>query len=159
MQARTKTVEVDGIEYELRRLPPEVGSFIFMRMLGAHMKVASEAKPSAAPPSAAPSETPAPPPEKVSGEMQVRALSFVVLSGGVGFEDFAFIQKACMKVVSRLEDRAGQKFAMPVMTDAGEWTKNGEDLAYSPGSVVKMTTESLVFCFSDFFDGPLGLGM
>lgn len=158
MQARTKTVEVDGVEYELRRLPPEVGSFIFMRMLGAHMKVASEAKPSTASPSVAP-ETPAPPPEKVSGEMQVRALSFVVLSGGVGFEDFSFIQKACMKVVARLEDRSGQKFPMPVMTDAGEWTPSGQDLAYSPGSVVKMTTEALIFSFADFFDGPPGLGM
>jgi hypothetical protein len=159
--SRTKIVPLSGKKYHLRRLPPEVGSFIFMRMLGVSMRAAqSEAERAPAPKYASKLDTkpakPEPEPEaKLSGEMRVRALSFAVFSGGISFEDFQFIQLSCMKVVGRIDVNAGVEFPMPVMTDSGQWVD--EELADNPGLVMQLTTEVLVFCFADFF-GESGTG-
>jgi hypothetical protein len=152
MQTRSKVVELSGNRFQIRRLPPEVGSFIFLRMLGVRMRsmenvqapqqkqeetVAAEAKKE----------------EKITGEMQVRALSFSVLTGGIGFEDFKFIQTSCMKAAALIQERAEVDFPMPIVTDAGLWTAEGEVVASNVGLVMQLTTEVLIFCFADFFEG------
>lgn len=153
MAARSKIVDVKGTQYEVRRLAPEVGSFIFMRMLGLSFKARNEQAERAEVKKTGDAE--AAPAEPISGEMQVRALSFSVMSGAIGFDDFKFIQSACIKNVSRQDESTG--FFMPVMTDAGQWTKAGEELESNVGSVMSLTTEVLILCFADFFESP-GLG-
>ena len=149
MQSRSKVVELNGKKFELRRLPPEEGSFIFMRILGVSMKMRSDIPTPKTEEAAGSADLP-----KATGEMQVKALAFAVFSGGMGFSDFKFIQNACMRVVS-LHNEAG--LPMPVMTDDGTWTADGKDLADDVGMVMKLTSEVLVFCFADFFEGG-GLG-
>lgn len=148
MSVKNKIVPLGAEKFELRKLPTEVGSFIFMRMLGASMRMAASDK-EEAPASTEESEsTPV-----ITGEMRVRALVFSVMSSGMSFEDFKFVQSSCMKVTSVVVDRAGQDFPMPVMTDNGAWTPEGKDLACNPGSVMQLVSAVLVFCFADFFDG------
>lgn len=157
--ARSKTVELQGRKFQLRRLPTELGSFIFMRMLGVSMRAAAATletqRPDTSREAPATDAPPSPPP---TGEEQVRALSFSVFSGGMPFEDFKFIQTGCMKVVSIIEERSEQEFPMPVMLDNGAWTPSGEDLSYDVGLVMRLTTEVLILCFADFFGGG-GLGL
>jgi hypothetical protein len=150
MQTRSKVVDLSGNKFHVRRLPPEVGSFILMRMIGVRMRSA-DAAPVA---QKAESEQAAPPvaSEKINGEMQVRALAFSVFSGGVSFDDFKFIQNSCMKVVSIVKEHAGNEFPMPIVTDEGVWTADGAPVAENVGLIMQLTTEVLIFCFADFFD-------
>jgi hypothetical protein len=147
MQMKSKIVEVQGRKFSVRKLQPEVGSFIFMRMLGARMRAAANEAP------APPKDDNAPDPGDVvdsvpvSGEMQVRALTFAVFSGDISFTDFKFIQTHCMQATSIIVNRSGTDFPMPVMSDTGSWTKEGEPLSDNVGLVMQLTTETLVFCF------------
>jgi hypothetical protein len=152
-QPRVKSLELDGQKFEVRRLPPEVGSFILMRMMGVQMRD-SAAKAEAIPatpatPAAATSEQPA---QAISGELRVRALSFIVFSGAIAFDDFKFIQQHCMQCVALVKDAAGERFPMPIVSDSGIWTKDGEAIAENVGLVMKLTTEVLILCFADFFE-------
>lgn len=148
MNTRSKVVELGGARFEVRRLPPEVGSFIFMRMMGASMRMESPVENGEKQ-----AEDPGKPKIEVTGEMRVRALTFAVFSGNISFDDFKFIQDACMRVVSKMEVNAGQEFPMPIMADNGRWTQNGQEVYESVGLVTQLTAEVLVFCFSDFFNG------
>jgi len=87
----------------------------------------------------------------VTGEMRVRALSFGVFSGGMNFADFKFIQDNCMRSVAIISERGGSEFPMPLVTGDGVWTPEGQPIADDIGLVMRLTTEVLVFCFSDFF--------
>lgn len=152
MQARSKVVELKGLSFELRRLLPEVGSFIFMRMMGMNMRMAQENAERAAPKLERQVELPtetAEPDEPISGELRVRALAFSVFAGGIAFDDFKFIQSACLKSVSRKND-AG--LYMPIMSDGGVWTGDGKEVRDDVGLVMQLTTEVLIFCFADFFE-------
>lgn len=156
MQTRSKVVELSSRKFEIRRLSPEIGSFIFMRMLGVSMRTAAVERESK--PASAKEEKESEPAPEISGEMKVRALTFSVFSGGMGFEDFKFIQNGCMRVVSVVENRAGIDFPLPIMDDAGKWTPDGISLSFDVGLVMRLTTEVLIFCFADFFEGS-GLGL
>jgi hypothetical protein len=151
MQARTNIVELKGLSFELRRLLPEVGSFIFMRMMGMNMRMAQENAERTAPKpeQQQPSVENAEPDEPISGELKVRALAFSVFAGGIAFDDFKFIQSACLKAVSRKND-AG--LYMPIMSDGGVWTGDGKEVRNDIGLVMQLTTEVLIFCFADFFE-------
>ena len=148
--SRSKVVPIDGVNYQVSKLPPEEGGFILMRMVGVSMRTANDDAPKK------PTKKEKEPnvDEKkavVDGETHVRALSFMVFSGAIAFADFKFIQSACMRCIARIENRSGVEFPMPVMSDAGEWTD--ETLVNNIGLVMKLMTEVLVFCFADFFDG------
>jgi hypothetical protein len=41
---------------------------------------------------------------------------------------------------------------MPIMSDAGEWTKDGQAVVDDVQLLMNLTTEVLVICFSDFFE-------
>jgi hypothetical protein len=147
-QPRTKQLELNGRKFDLRRLPPEVGSFILMRMMGVQMRDQADresVKPAAA---AVATEKPV----EISGEMRVRALSFIVFSGAIDFADFKFIQQHCMRCVALVTEAAGESFPMPIISDDGQWTKDGQAVADDVGLVMKLTTEVLILCFADFFE-------
>ncbi len=158
MQGRTKIVTFKELEFELRRLLPEVGSFIFMKMMGLSMRSAQEAAERAASQPAEAQSTaeaassapePAAPSSEVTGELRVRALAFSVFTGGVSFDDFKFIQTACLKAVSRKNEHG---LFMPIMSDSGVWTGDGKEVREDVGLVMQLTTEVLILCFADFFD-------
>jgi hypothetical protein len=154
--SRSKVVELKGASYEVRKLSPDVGSFIFMRMMSISMRMmqeraereleaASKRRGSVEQVAEQPTEEqPA-----ISGEDRVRALAFTVLSGGVEFSDFQFIQTACLKVASKKDENGN---AMPIMTDGGVWTKDGYGVRDDVGLVMQLVSEVLVFCFGAFFE-------
>jgi hypothetical protein len=150
-QPRTKQVDLKGRKFELRRLSPEVGTFILMRMMGVQMR-SEAAQEERAPAKPAAVAEPAVKPPEISGEARVRALSFIVFSGAISFEDFKFIQNACMHCVSIVKVAEGEAFPMPIMSDAGEWTKDGQAVVDDVQLLMNLTTEVLVICFSDFFE-------
>lgn len=160
-QTRSKVVPLFGKRFQLRRLPTTVGSYIFMRMMGASWRAAAANADAVQPKPRAAAEEPTIPPEKATGEMQVRALAFSVLSGAMGYEDFKFVQDACLRVVSLINEQAsevaGNDIPIPIMTDDGRWSPAAVDIADNVGLVMQLTTEVLVFCFADFFEGS-GLG-
>jgi ATP sulfurylase len=144
-QPRTKQVDLKGRKFELRRLSPEVGTFILMRMMGVQMRreAAQEERAPAKPAVKLP---------EISGEARVRALSFIVFSGAISFEDFKFIQNACMHCVSIVKVAEGEAFPMPIMSDAGEWTKDGQAVVDDVQLLMNLTTETLVLSYADFFE-------
>ena len=149
-QPRTKVIPLSGKKFELRRLPPEVGSYIFIRMLGARMRM-QQATAEAAP--TKPVDTTAPPAPPPSGEDLVKALSFVVFSSAASFDEFKFMQSSCMKVTSLIENREGMDFPMPLMSDDGQWTRGvGETVSLDVGLLTTLASEVLVLCFADFFE-------
>lgn len=144
MSARSKVVELGGRRFELRRLPPEQGSFILMKMMGVAMRAAAKDAEGQAP-QAQQQETETP---VIDSETKVRALVFSVFSGGLGFDDFKFVQNACLRCASVVNESG---LPIPLMNDFGEWTN--KDMAEDVGLVMKLTSEVLVFCFAGFFDG------
>lgn len=156
-KARSKVVPVSGRDFELRRLPSDMGSYILMRMLGVSMRMAAASMDDTKPKKEL-SEEEKERIEKTTGEMRVRAIAFGVLSGGASFEEFKLIQNSCLKVTSVIEERSGVPFPLPVMNDDGVWSADGEEVSSDPGLLMKLTIEVLVFCFADFFDGG-GLGL
>jgi hypothetical protein len=149
-QPRTKQVDLKGRKFELRRLSPEVGTFILMRMMGVQMR--SEAAQEERAPVKPTTTEPAAKSPEIDGEARVRALSFIVFSGAISFEDFKFIQSACMHCVSIVKAAEGEAFPMPIMSDAGEWTKDGQAVVDDVQLLMNLTTEVLVICFADFFE-------
>jgi hypothetical protein len=150
-QPRTKQVDLKDRKFELRRLSPEVGTFILMRMMGVQMR-SEAAQEERAPAKPAAVAEPAAKPPVIDGEARVRALSFIVFSGAISFEDFKFIQSACMHCVSIVKVAEGETFPMPIMSDAGEWTKDGQAVVDDVQLLMNLTTEVLVICFADFFE-------
>ena len=132
LKPKTKTVEVDGQKYLIRKLSANVGSFILARVLAASAGGIVASK---------------------EGEQNstIMASMFAAFLRGLTFEDFSFIQNHCLAVVARLETSAGSpEVPMPIVTDTGVFAiaEVGDDLPL----VMNLTIQSLLFNLSDFFD-------
>jgi hypothetical protein len=57
-----------------------------------------------------------------------------------------------MHCVSIVKVAEGEAFPMPIMSDAGEWTKDGQAVVDDVQLLMNLTTEVLVICFADFFE-------
>lgn len=141
MRPKTKIIEIAGTRYLIRRLAPDVGSFVLMQILKTGIKAASGA------------------PKQYDGEYQrdeasdpeqvVRAMVMALGMDSSAFEQHAFIQNKCLQACARIESNAGVDAPMPLMTDAGVWAiaEVQDDLL----TVLSLVTECLVFTLSDFF--------
>lgn len=139
-----KLLRLSEEEYQLGKLPVDVGSFILLKLIGAGLNAGSLA---------APDEVPSKEPErKPTPEQQVRAICFAAFLRGLSSGELSLIQASCLKVVSR---RDGVDF-LPIMSDSGAWSY--ADLSHNVAVVMKLTIEVLVWNLSDFFSGG-GLGM
>lgn len=146
MQPRSKVVSLAGHKFQVRKLPPEVGSFILMRMLGTSMRAAANA------PSLELTEEQLVEAAKITGEMRVRAMAFNIFSGGVSFDDYKFIQEHCMKVSAIMLTRAEVESPQPIMMADGSYTPDGQVVADSITLLTQLPMEVLILCFADFFD-------
>lgn len=148
-ETRSKVVPVEGHKFQVRRLPSNVGSFILMRMLGASMRLRQDD-----PPKKLTEEEDKKLQESIediSPEERVRALSFVLFSGGMSLEDFTLLQNSCMKCLSLIVMRSDQEFPVPIMNDAGAWTPEGLPFSTNFSMLTQLTQEVLILCFADFF--------
>jgi hypothetical protein len=136
---KMKEVEVGGQSYQLRKLLPTTGGFIWQKLMAGVYKVQATAGASAT------DDVPAPQPslDKVTPEERLRALCGVAFMG-LSFDDFTFIQIECMKMVSRVEGAA----PMPVMADNGRWAI--VEVQDDPFLVTRLTVEVLVFNLCPF---------
>ena len=140
MHDKVKTVEVDGAQYEVRRMTPAVGSYIWQKLMAACYKAGESAKDSTQPEEGRVEKLlPTP-----TAEERLRALCGVAFMF-MDFETFLFVQASAMKVLSRHEGPAG---FIPVMTDDGRWSVN--ELSDSPMLVTRLAVEALVFNLHSF---------
>jgi hypothetical protein len=138
MHESTKLVTVDGANYQIRRMTPAVGGYIWQRMMAAVYKAQEGRK-----------EEPTPEPEvddkkKPTPEERMRGMcgvTFMFLS----FEDFQFVQKHCMQVLTREEPGAG---FLGLQLDDGRWV--AKDVENNPLLVTKLMVEVLVFNLTAF---------
>jgi len=146
LKDKTKTIEIDGHRYQIRRFMPDIGSFILMQVIGAGIKSGQS---QASEPDKEVSETP-------DAETIVRTLIFGAFFGNsLNCDAFGFVQKQCMRICSRMEGTETSELPMPIVNDSGQWAIMDvrDDLAL----VIKLSVECMVFNFSDFFaEGGLG---
>ena len=130
MSAKTKIVEVDGARYQLRKLRPNVGSYILTRMLAAGVSSGSLGS------------TP-----KDSMLMAV----FGAFLRGLDFDTFSFIQNNCLAVVGVMKQAGdGNEVPMPLASDSGVFAY--PEVADNLPLVMNLTVQSLMFNLSDFFE-------
>lgn len=143
MQARTTTTEVNGVSYQLRRMTPAVGSYIWQRLMAAAFKAAQQAGEAAM--QTAESEDPnTPQPSPADRLRSLCAVAYMQLE----FKDHEFMQTACMKVISRVETIGDVESAIPIMQQDGTWA--APDIADNPFLVTKLMTEAIVFNLASF---------
>jgi hypothetical protein len=152
MNVRTKQVDIASRRFELRRLPPEVGSFILFRLMGASMRMSAERPAPTKKADAADEASTDEAIKNMTGADRIRALAFAVFSGGMSFDDFKFVQQSCMRAAAVLVERGGQAFPMPLMLDNGDWTPDAEELSGEPGTVNNLVMEVLIHSLASFFE-------
>lgn len=144
MKPKTKTVEISGTRYQLRKMAPDRGSWILMRMISASINAGGDQ--ATAPTNGEGAENPIPVP---TGEELVRAVAFAAFLRGLDYETHSFVQKACLTVCSRLENSNGTELPMPIVNDSGAWAiaEIRDDISL----VMRLEVEALVWNLSDFF--------
>ena len=131
MSAKTKIVTVQDKQYQIRKLRPNIGSFIITRVMAAGVGANSGG------------DTP---------DKSLLTSMFAAFLRGIDFDTFSFIQNNCLAVVARMEQIAdGPLVPMPITTDTGVFA--ALDIAEDLSLVMALTIESLLFNLSDFFEG------
>jgi hypothetical protein len=136
MHEATKIVSVDGVNYQLRRMTPVVGGYIWQRLLAAVYKAQEGRKQEEA------VEDDTKP--KPTNEEKLRTLCGVAFLF-LAFDDYEFVQKNCMRLVEREE--AGAGFLAVQLADGRMAVP---ELEANPLSVTKLMVEVLVFNLSSF---------
>ena len=130
---KTKIVEVSGQRYLLRKMRPNVGSYILTRVLAAGLSAGIVAE------GGVPSNS-------------FLAAVFTSFLRGLDFETFSFIQNNCLSVIGKLQDPGdGTEVPMPIVADSGVFAD--EAITSNLMIVMELTVQSLLFNLSDFFDG------
>ena len=137
MTVRTTTIEVDGAQYQVRRLLPEVGSYIWQLLMRAVFK-AQQDNPQ---PESVQSSEPAP---VIAPDARLRGFCAIAFMH-MAFTDYKFMHDAALKVVSQMD---GNGNPIPIMADNGQWAAT--DIADSPMLVTKLITESLAWNLQGF---------
>ena len=133
MKPKTKIVTIDGQRYQIRKLRPNVGSYILTRILAAGISAGT----------------------LEMGDKPNKSLLmavFVAFLKGLDFEGFSFIQNNCLAVVGKLTDMGnGSEAPMPIVADSGIYAY--PEIAENLSLVMSLTVQSLLFNLSDFFEG------
>ena len=143
-QPKTKIVEIDGARYQLRRLSPEAGSFIAMKLLSAAQQGPSK---EGGGPRKDGEEPTAPAQVAPSGEQMVRVVALLAFNG-LDFESHSFIQKKCLECCARLE--GDPELPMPIVNSSGAWAI--AEIKENLSLVMKLELEALVFSVAPFFE-------
>jgi len=144
MHEATIVVPVDGVNYQIRRMTPAVGSYIWQRLMAAVYKASEGRKDEV---SAEPvAEVPQP-----SNADRLRAMCGVAFMY-LDFDDFEFVQKNCMRTVSREEPGMGY---IPVVADSGQWA--AKDLETNPFTITRLMVEVLVVNLASFLESGAAL--
>lgn len=124
MHEKTKIVTIQEKRYQIRRMRPNVGSFILSRILAAGMGASVAEKP----------------------DMSMLGKMFAAFLRGLDFDIFTFIQNNALAVIAKLDDDGG---VIPLVSDTGVFVD--VSLADDLSLIMALTVQSLVFNLSDFF--------
>jgi hypothetical protein len=144
MKEKTTEVTVQNQRWQIRRMTPTTGSYIWQRLMAAMFKAQMEAGVTAETSATASVESTEPKPTPEQRLRGMCGIAFMHLS----FADTEFMQVASMKVISRIESLAGVDTPMPAMDDAGRYAI--DDVASDPFLVTRLTVEALVFSLAPF---------
>jgi hypothetical protein len=151
MHDKTKIVEVAGRRWQLARLAPVDGSYIWQRLMAASIRA-----------QAANQDAPAMEPEaeakaaeaikKAAPEDRLRSI-YGVASMYLTYEDTGFIQRKAMAAVSRMEQLPGDSEARPMAAQLADGRWAVPELAEDPFLVTQLTLEVLVWNLAGFLAG------
>ena len=144
---KTKNVEINGVNYQMSRFTPYVGTHMLMKLIGAVARHMSEqqALGGVAQESVAPEKT---------GEEMARAICSGAFLAGLDRDLHNEIQKECLLKCARIEDSG---LPMPLMSASGPLPEVADDF----GLIIRLMIETLTFNYTDFFEqgGLKALGM
>ena len=145
MKEKTTEVTVNGQRWLVRRMTPTTGSYIWQRLMASMFKAQLEA--GAAATEAAEADSKKGESVELTPEQRLRGMCCIAFMH-LSFADTEFMQTASMKVISRIENLAGNDTPMPIMDDSGRYAI--DDVASDPFLVTRLTVEALVFSLAPF---------
>ena len=153
MREKTTIALINGGEYQIGRMAPDIGAFILNRLIAAGVeadrRMAESQAQAPPPPARAADEAQA---TQATPEDTVRTLCAAAFFRTPGFdlETYRIVQRATISVCSRMEGEPTQKVPMPMMNAAGQWAI--ADVRDDIGLVSKLMTEVMVFNLKSFFE-------
>jgi len=138
---RTKDVTVKGQSYQLRKMDPVAGSFVYIRMMGALLDNRKE--------TSAELEVESKDLPKLTDEDRARMLVNAAIMRGLSLEDTNYAFDAALKCVSSTVNVKGSTALLPLKSGDGRWTD--PDVADDASLIHVLAVESLVFSLLPFF--------
>ena len=141
---KVKELPLNGAQYQIRRMLPVDGSYIYMRMMGVIAKAqeerrgADEAEEDARQAAQAVAD--------ISAEDRAKAFCALAMMRGLSYEDTQRLHRTALATVSR--GIAEGQF-VPIMTGDGRLAF--DDLVDDPSLTQKLVMESLAFSLSPYF--------
>lgn len=143
MNDRTKNVPIGASEYQLRRVTPAVGGYLWHRLMWACNKAAQAAHQGGEAAEGAEQASDLTPEQRLR---TICAIGFMQMD----LADYEKAQMETLKATSRV-DAGG--LPMPLMAGDGRWTPGTEDVQTDPFLVTQIMTESLVFNLAPYLAG------
>lgn len=143
MNDRTKNVTIGAAEYQLRRVTPAVGGYLWHRLMWACNKAAQAARHDG-------DDSTDNPMTSASLEQRLRticAIGFMQMD----LADYEKAQAETLKATSRVDAATG--LPMPLMASDGRWAAGTDDIQADPFVVTQIITESLVFNLAPYLAG------
>lgn len=137
---KTHEVVVKEHRFRIGKLPADVGSMLYMRILGAVL--ARKVEESATPPDASLVE-------KITPEMRAKSLVSLAMMNGLTLDDIRLAQRSSMLVAAEREFVGDTEQWIAVVTADGRWVNH--HLAEDAGMQHLLTIEVLAFSLQDFF--------
>lgn len=137
---KSRKFELDGTTYEVRRMTPVVGSYIWQVMMRAAVRASKDMGGGSVQGQEGALE-------QATAEEKTRGLATLALMN-MDFREHEFVQNAVMRLMLRHENGA----PMPFMVDDSRWdSRIYEEIGSNPALVTKLVIEGLVFNLSGFF--------
>lgn len=141
---KTKVVTIDKESYQLRKLDPVTGSFIYLRMMGVFM-LAQQNEVSRQEYEVSEEEQ-----KQITDEQRARMLITGSVMKGLSREDSKLASTEALKCVSKLTRVKDREAYMPIMAEDGRWAD--QSVADDGRTVHRLIIESLVFSLQPFFE-------
>lgn len=146
MNARTKDVPVNGVQYRIRKMDVDTGTHIYMLTMRAVADVAEKRSQQASNVQDQPEAD-----KELTPEQKAKMLCGMAFVYGLSFEDSKFIRHAAMQASSTIEQGPNGELVLPVMTSDGRWTPPAT-LSEDPAAAQELTLEVLTFNLAPFFE-------
>ena len=146
---RTKDVVVNGVQYRVRKMDVDTGTYIYMRMMRAVAETAEKRVQANLTAQEAPE-----PDSELTPEQKAKLLCGMAFVYGIDFEDSKFIRRAAMQASSTVNQGPSNELVLPVMSSDGRWTPPAA-LSDDPASAQELTLEVLAFNLAPFFEKRL----